>query len=246
MLGVETTAAVRASGLRVRRGGREVLHSLDFSIPTGSLTALIGPSGCGKSTLLRAIVGVQVITAGSIEVLGAAAGSPGLRRRLGYATQAPAVYADLSVGANLRYFAAVLGAGREDARRVIGEVGLENARDHVVGRLSGGQLMRVSLAVALLGTPELLVLDEPTVGLDPVLREELWSLFNDTCARGVTMIISSHVMEEASRCQRLLLMRDGRILSDDTPEGLRHQTGAADLDQAFLRLVQESEAPAAP
>ena len=239
-----SATAITASGLRVVRSGREVLHSIDISIPSGSLTALIGPSGCGKSTLMRSIVGVQVITSGRLEVLGRKAGDPELRRRLGYSTQAPAVYADLTVLGNLRYFAAVLGVGRTDADRVIDEVGLGTHRENLVSKLSSGQLSRVSLAVALLGKPELMVLDEPTVGLDPLLREELWQLFNEICARGVTLVISSHVMEEAARCRQVLLMREGRILADDSPEGLRRRTGATDLDQAFLRLVQESGAAA--
>jgi ABC-2 type transport system ATP-binding protein len=237
-----SAAAISASGLRVVRSGHEVLHSIDVAVETGSLTALIGPSGCGKSTLMRAIVGVQAIASGRLEVLGCPAGDPRLRRQLGYSTQAPAVYGDLTVLANMHYFAAVLGVGHADADRVIEEVGLATQREDLVAQLSGGQVSRVSLAVALLGRPQLLVLDEPTVGLDPLLREELWQLFNEISAGGVTLLVSSHVMEEAARCRQVLLMREGRILADDTPAGLRKRTGAPDLDQAFLRLVQESGA----
>jgi ABC-2 type transport system ATP-binding protein len=234
--------AVEIAGLRVVRGGREVLPGLDVSIPRGTVTGLIGPSGCGKTTLLRAIVGVQIVAGGSVTVLGLPAGDPQLRTRLGYSTQAPALYADLSVAQNLRYFAAVLGAPSGDPQRVIDEVGLAAQRDQLVSRLSGGQLSRASLAVALLGTPELLFLDEPTVGLDPVLREELWSLFHRLGEdRGVTLLVSSHVMDEAARCQRLLLMREGRILADDTPEALLRRTGAGDLERAFLRLVRTAD-----
>jgi ABC-2 type transport system ATP-binding protein len=231
--------AVEVEGLRVVRGGREVIPGLDVSIPRGTVTGLLGPSGCGKTTLLRAIVGVQVVAGGRVTVLGLPAGSPQLRTRIGYSTQAPALYADLTVAQNLRYFAAVLRAPAGDPQRAVGEVGLTGERDQLVSRLSGGQLSRASLAVALLGTPELLVLDEPTVGLDPVLREELWSLFHRLGeSRGVTLLVSSHVMDEAARCQRLILMREGRILADDTPEGLRGRTGTDDLEQAFLRLVR--------
>jgi len=231
--------AVEATGLRVLRGGREVLPGIDVAIPGGTVTGLLGPSGCGKTTLLRSIVGVQLVAAGSVTVLGEPAGSPALRRRVGYSTQSPALYADLSVVQNLRYFAAVLRAPAGDPDRVLEEVDLGPERDQLVSRLSGGQLSRASLAVALLGTPELLVLDEPTVGLDPVLREALWALFHRLAAeRGVTLLVSSHVMDEAARCQRLLLMRDGRILADDTPEGLRRHTGTDDLEQAFLRLIR--------
>jgi ABC-2 type transport system ATP-binding protein len=233
--------AVVVDGLRVVRGGREVLAGVGFSIPRGTVTGLIGPSGCGKTTLLRSIVGVQVVAEGSVTVLGLPAGSPPLRRRIGYSTQSPALYGDLTVAQNLRYFAAVLRAPSGDPDRVLDEVDLAGQRDQLVSRLSGGQLSRASLAVALLGTPELLVLDEPTVGLDPVLREELWALFHRLRARGVTLMVSSHVMDEAARCERLMLMRDGRILADDTPDALRRRTGTDDLEQAFLRLIRSRD-----
>ncbi|WP_067905840.1 ABC transporter ATP-binding protein, partial [Actinomadura chibensis] len=171
--------------------------------------------------------------------LGEPAGSPGLRRRVGYATQTPAVYADLTVAENLRYFASVLRTPRADPDRVIAEVGLGGHRDQTAGTLSGGQLSRANLAVALLGAPELLVLDEPTVGLDPVLRKELWELFRELADRGATLIVSSHVMDEAGRTDRLLLMREGGILADGTPEGLRERTGTADLEAAFLQLITD-------
>jgi ABC-2 type transport system ATP-binding protein len=230
---------VEARGLRVVRGGRTVLDGVDAAVPVGSVTGLLGPSGCGKTTLLRSIVGVQKIAGGEVLVLGRPAGDAALRERVGYVTQAPSVYGDLSVVENLRYFAAILGAGREDPARVIGAVGLGGRERDLVDNLSGGQQARVSLAAALLGAPRLLVLDEPTVGLDPVLRQELWGLFHRLAAADdpVTLIISSHVMDEASRCTRLLLMREGRILASDTPQALLAQTGAADIEEAFLRLV---------
>src|SRR5688572_4042242 len=162
--------AVRVSDLRVVRGGRVVLDDVSFELAPGTVTGLLGPSGCGKSTLMRSIVGVQIIEGGTVEVLGRPAGSKELRRSVGYVTQAPSVYADLTVRENLRYFAAVLGAPSTDVDRVVDEVGLGTHAEAVTGQLSGGQVARVSLAAALLGTPELLVLDEPTVGLDPVLR----------------------------------------------------------------------------
>src|SRR5689334_2967829 len=230
--------AVECVGLRVARGGREVVRDLTFSVPRGSVVGLLGPSGCGKTTLMRAVVGVQIVTAGTVTVLGHPAGSRPLRRRVGYATQQPAVYADLSVEENLRYFASVLGAPHGDVDRVVEEVGLGHERHRTAASLSGGQRGRVNLAVALLGEPELLVLDEPTVGLDPVLRAELWDLFHDLAGRGVTLLISSHVMDEAGRCERLLLMREGRILADDTPASLRERTGTQDLENAFLRIIQ--------
>ncbi|WP_199288517.1 ABC transporter ATP-binding protein [Thermomonospora amylolytica] len=230
-------AAVSVRDLRVERGGREVLRGIGFDVPRGAVVGLLGPSGCGKTTLMRAIVGVQIVKGGAVTVLGRPAGSPELRRRVGYSTQGAAVYTDLTVRENLRYFAAVLGAPRGDVDRVLAEVGLTDHRDQVAGTLSGGQLSRASLAVALLGAPELLVLDEPTVGLDPVLRQELWELFHRLAARGTTLLVSSHVMDEAGRCQRLLLMREGEILADDSPDALRERAGATDLEQVFLHLI---------
>jgi ABC-2 type transport system ATP-binding protein len=236
-----TNYAVVAEGLRVRRGTREVLHDVDFAVEGGSITGLLGPSGCGKTTLMRCVVGVQIVERGEVTVLGKPAGSAVLRDKIGYATQNPSVYADLTVAESLRYFAAILRAPKDDVARVIDEVGLSTHAHHLVGELSGGQLSRASLAVALLGRPELLVLDEPTVGLDPVLREELWDLFHRLAGRGVTLLVSSHVMDEAARCDRLILMRDGDILANDTPAALRAATDTTDLEQAFLRLVREHE-----
>jgi ABC-2 type transport system ATP-binding protein len=236
--------AVEVDGLRVVRGGREVVRELTFQVPRGSVVGLLGPSGCGKTTLMRAVVGVQIVAGGAVTVLGHPAGSRALRKRVGYATQSPALYADLSVRENLRYFAAVLGAPRTDPDRVIEEVGLGDARGQAAASLSGGQLHRASLAIALLGAPELLVLDEPTVGLDPVLRAELWELFHELAAREATLLISSHVMDEAARCERLLFMREGRLLADDTPDALRDRTGTQDLEDAFLRVIQGQEAAA--
>ena len=233
--------AIVVRGLRVVRGGRTVLDGVSFDVLRGTVTGLLGPSGCGKSTLMRSIVGVQVVAGGEVEVLGHPAGSAALRRSVGYVTQAPSVYGDLTVTENLRYFARVLGAPPHDVDRVVDEVGLSTHADVVTSRLSGGQEARVSLAAALLGTPEVLVLDEPTVGLDPVLRRDLWDLFARLAAGGTTLLVSSHVMDEATRCQRLLLMREGSILADDTPAGLLRFTGTDDIETAFLDLVERAE-----
>jgi ABC-2 type transport system ATP-binding protein len=235
---VEPAVVVR--GLHARRGAERVLRGLTVSIPAGQVVGLIGPSGSGKTTLMRAIVGVQVVQAGTVTVLGRPAGSADLRRRVGYVTQDASVYDDLTVRQNLDYFKAVLGAGRSDVTRVIEQTDLGASAGHLTGSLSGGQRSRVSLAVALLGSPELLVLDEPTVGLDPVLRRDLWTLFHGLAAAGTSLLVSSHVMDEAGRCDRLLLLRDGEVLADDTPAGILSRTGAADIDAAFLRLVDES------
>ncbi|MEV8287633.1 ABC transporter ATP-binding protein [Streptomyces niveus] len=245
-------AAIRARGLRVVRGERTVLRDLDFAVPPGRITGLLGPSGCGKSTLMRAVVGTQAKVTGTLDVLGRPAGDASLRARIGYVTQAPSVYDDLTVRQNLEYFAAILNPGRsqrdardETVQRAINDVDLASHADALAGRLSGGQRNRVSLAVALLGTPELLVLDEPTVGLDPVLRRDLWELFHRIAAdRAATLLVSSHVMDEAERCHRLLLMREGDILADDTPDALRTRTGAETVEEAFLHLVDEANAHA--
>ncbi|WP_326579279.1 ABC transporter ATP-binding protein [Streptomyces sp. NBC_00481] len=242
--------AIHAQNLTVTRGPRTVLRDLDFAVPQGQITGLLGPSGCGKSTLMRAIVGTQAKVTGTLNVLGHPAGDATLRSRIGYVTQAPSVYDDLTVRQNLAYFAAILDPGRaaadrrhEHVTRAIADVDLATHADALAGNLSGGQRSRVSLAVALLGAPELLVLDEPTVGLDPVLRRELWTLFHTIAAdRRATLLISSHVMDEAERCHRLLLMRAGEILADDTPEALRTRTRAETVEAAFLRLVDEATA----
>ncbi|MCX3060418.1 ABC transporter ATP-binding protein [Streptomyces beihaiensis] len=243
------TPAVHAAGLTVVRGPRTVLRDLDFSVPRGQITGLLGPSGCGKSTLMRSVVGTQAKVTGTLTVLDRPAGHPTLRARVGYVTQDPSVYLDLTVRQNLDYFAAVLLPGRAaadrrraDVERVLTEVDLTSHADALAGNLSGGQLSRVSLAVALLGAPELLVLDEPTVGLDPVLRRDLWDLFHSLAGHGTTLLISSHVMDEAERCHRLLLMREGRLLADDSPDALRARTGTDTVEAAFLHLVDTANA----
>jgi ABC-2 type transport system ATP-binding protein len=237
--------AIRVSRLRVVRGSRVVIPGLTVDVPRGQVVGLLGPSGCGKTTLMRSIVGVQVVSGGEIDVLGRPAGHPDLRHRVGYLTQSPSVYADLTVKENLQYFAAVVGVPRAETKaelaRVVEFVDLTAQLSSRVDDLSGGQVCRVSLAVALLGAPELLVLDEPTVGLDPVLRRDLWAIFHRLAADGATLLVSSHVMDEASRCDRLLLMRNGELLADDTPDQLLAATGAADVEAAFLALVEQRD-----
>lgn len=243
---MKSADAIVVEHLRVQRGDRVVLPDLTVTVPTGQVVGLLGPSGGGKSTLMRAIVGVQQVASGDVTVLGEPAGSPALRHRVGYVTQSPSVYADLSVRHNLAYFAKVLGAPGDSVDRAIDAVDLASHADASVGKLSGGQRSRVSLAAALVGDPELLVLDEPTVGLDPVLRRDLWDLFRRLAHdEGRTLLVSSHVMDEATRCDRLLLLREGVILSDSTLEELLSRTSAPDAEQAFLRLVDEAAGSAA-
>ena len=229
--------AVEIRGLRVVRGSHTVLDGLDLTIG-GGVTGLLGPSGCGKSTLMRCLVGVQQIAGGTVQVFGEEAGSGPLRDRVGYVTQAASVYDDLTVVENLRFFARVLGVDRQEVDRVVQSVDLGSQRDQVVGQLSGGQRSRASLAVALLGSPDLLVLDEPTVGLDPVLREDLWALFHGLADQGAAVFVSSHVMDEAERCHRLLLMREGQIIADGSPVEIKEQAGADSIDAAFLAIVR--------
>jgi ABC-2 type transport system ATP-binding protein len=233
--------AIEVHHLVVERGKRTVLAGIDCTIPAGSVTGLLGPSGSGKTTLIRAIVGVQIVKSGTVTVLGRPAGSAPLRREVGYVTQAPSVYADLSVRENARYFAALYGLSAGAADRAIADVGLAGAAGQLVGNLSGGQRSRASLACALVSTPRLLVLDEPTVGQDPVLRADLWARFRALAAQGTTLLVSSHVMDEAGRCDRLLLIREGRLIGDGTPAAIRASAGTDDLDEAFLRLIQQQE-----
>jgi ABC-2 type transport system ATP-binding protein len=235
-------SAIDCRGLVVARRDTDVLHGLDFSVDTGSVTGLLGPSGCGKTTLMRTIVGTQIIRSGHLQVLGLDAGDARLRGGIGYASQSASVYPDLTVAENLRYFASVTRAGSDDVDRVLAQVDLTRYADRLAGRLSGGQLSRVNLAVALLGKPRLLVLDEPTVGLDPLLREDLWRVFADLSDDGVTLLVSSHVMDEARRCDQVLVMRDGRLLAHASPADLQRRTGTTDIDAAFLQLIQASQA----
>lgn len=239
-LSPETT--IEVSGLRVVRGGRVVLPRLSVSIAKGQVTGLLGPSGSGKSTLIRAIVGVQIVESGTITVLGLPAGSPELRHRVSYLTQAPSVYDDLTVGENTLYFGRLAGRSRADAQDAIERVGLTDHTNALARNLSGGELSRASLAVALVSRPEVFVLDEPTVGLDPVLRRSLWGMFHELADEGATLLISSHVMDEASRCDRLILLREGDVIANDTPEGLLAATGTIDTDAAFLSLIDAKDA----
>lgn len=237
--------AIVVDHLQVQRGKRPVLADLSVRIPTGQVIGLLGPSGGGKSTLMRAIVGVQVVKGGTVTVLGEPAGAPSLRHRLGYFTQAPSLYEDLSVRENVAYFGRVLGVGADAVDRAIEEVDLTDHADALVVNLSGGQKTRANLACTLVGDPEVLVLDEPTVGLDPVLRRDLWNLFRRLSAQGRTVLVSSHVMDEATRCDRLLLIRAGEILSDSSLPELLERTGTSDAEAAFLALIDAANAGSA-
>lgn len=234
------TATIQIEHLHVVRGGVTVIDDLSLEVVPGRVTGLLGPSGCGKSTLMRAIVGVQQVAGGRVRILGRDAGEPSLRREIGYQTQSPSVYGDLTVSENLRYFTAVTGAPANRVAEVLAQVALQDAAGQIVGSLSGGQRTRVSLATTLLNRPTVLVLDEPTVGLDPILRADLWQSFRELTDGGATLLVSSHSMEEASECDDLLLMREGAILAATTPDDLRERTGESDLSRAFLAIVRGS------
>ncbi|MDG4668704.1 ABC transporter ATP-binding protein [Mycobacterium sp. 236(2023)] len=235
-------AAVDIENLRVRRGGHVAVDDVTVQIAAGSITGLLGPSGCGKTTLMRSIVGTQIVTGGSVTVLGSPAGSPTLRHRVGYVTQDATVYRDLRVVDNVRYFAALYGSGAADVDEAIAAVGLDDHRKALADNLSGGQRTRVSLACALVAHPDLLVLDEPTVGLDPVLRADLWERFGELAKAGTTLLVSSHVMDEADHCDDLVLMRDGKVLAHTTPNQLREDTGCQSLEEAFLSIIRRGTA----
>jgi len=231
------SVAISIRDLRVVRGGREVLEVDALDVEAGMVTGLLGPSGSGKSTLLRSIVGAQIVDGGSVVVLGLPSGTPALRARVGYQTQAPSVYADLTVLENLDYFARIAGVDGGRVQEVVELVELGGLEPQLAVTLSGGERARLSLAAALLGRPEVVVLDEPTVGLDPVLRRSLWKMFHELAVRGATLLVSSHVMDEADRCDALALLRDGEVLATGTPGSLRERTGEDDLDAVFLRLI---------
>jgi ABC-2 type transport system ATP-binding protein len=230
--------AIEIRDLHVRRGGKVILPGIWLRVPPGRVTGLLGPSGSGKTTLMRAIVGVQIVERGQVTVLGQPAGTPALRRRVAYVTQAPSVYADLTVEENLHYFARILRAPRQRIEEVIRLVGLTGQTRQVAHTLSGGEISRASLAVALLGKPELLVLDEPTVDVDPILRRELWQTFYGLAEDGASLLVSSHVMDEAARCHELVLMRSGQIIAAGSPDELLERSHSDQLEDAFVALAE--------
>jgi len=230
--------AVEVKDLVVRRGGRVILPGISLCVARARVTGLLGPSGSGKTTLMRSIVGVQVVESGSVHVLGEPAGSSSLRPRVAYLTQAPSIYADLTVSENLRYFARILDVPRARIEEVIALVGLGGQARQLTRTLSGGEHSRASLAVALLGRPEVLVLDEPTVDVDPVLRRELWRSFYAIAEGGAGVLVSSHVMDEASRCHELVLMRAGEIIASGSPDELLARTHTEELEDAFISLAE--------
>lgn len=238
--------AVKIKNLSIRLGGEvEAINDVSLELPAGKAIGIIGPSGAGKTTLVRSIVGRLNISSGEISVLGLPAGSSKLREQITYMTQGLSVYSDLTIHENLRFFATMAGQHGEEAKKTIGgvlkAVDLSDKKDALVSNLSGGQKQRVSLAIALIGTPKLMVLDEPTVGLDPLLREKLWKLFSRLTKQGTSLIITSHSMGEAERCDDLVLIRNGKVIAHDTPDELKKKTGTKTIEQSFLKLVGDKE-----
>ena len=237
-----TGQAVVATGVRKRFGPVEALAGLDVQVRSGEIYGLLGPNGSGKTTFIRCLAGLLRPDAGSITVLGQRPLAAVQAGRVGYMTQAAALYGDLSIDENLSFFARLEGLTNADDRAasVLRTVDLLDRRRSVVSTLSGGMRTRLSLAIALLHEPDLLLLDEPTVGVDPVLRQELWTHLRSLAGGGTTILVSSHVMDEASRCDRLGLIRAGRILAEGSAAELTARAGAKDLESAFLALAGAS------
>jgi len=234
--------AIIAKDLTVVKQKKPILHDVSFELAPGKLVGLIGPSGSGKTTLMRTLIGMQIASKGSAQLLGLPAGAKALRRHIGYRSQDPAAYSDLTVEQNLRYFATLTRANKSQVTQILEQVDLTPQRKQLVSTLSGGQMARVSLAIALLGSPSILVLDEPTIGLDPVLRVQLWELFHQLRDAGKTIIVSSHVMDEAERCDDLLLLRDGGLLWHGEAAQLKKTTNTDSVEAAFLKLVGKEAA----
>jgi ABC-2 type transport system ATP-binding protein len=229
--------AIQISKLSIVRDDKTIVSDLSVNVPSGNIVGVLGPSGSGKTTLFRSIVGVQQIHEGSITVLGRPAGSKNLRNRIGYLTQSASIYSDLTCLENLRYFSQLLGASEFSVQEILELVDLTKNRKQLASSLSGGERTRLALATALIGKPELLILDEPTVGLDPILRRDLWKLFHQLASQGKTLLISSHVMDEAERCDFIVLLREGKVLEEGTPAELKSRTGQQDMESVFISLV---------
>lgn len=237
--------AVKIKNLSIVLGGQiKALKHINLELPPGKITGFIGPSGAGKTTLIKCIVGRLEVSKGSVDIFGLPAGSPNLRSSVSYMTQELSVYTDLTVSENLGYFARMVGLSRTETAKTIKDllqvIDMPDKANTLVSNLSGGQKQRVSLAIALIGAPKLMVLDEPTTGLDPALRENLWRLFYKIAAGGTTLIISSHSMDEAGRCEDLVLIREGEIIAHDEPKELLRKTDTGSVEQAFLKLVGDN------
>jgi len=235
---VEAGAAVEARDVRKRFGSVTALDGLSLAVRVGEIYGLLGPNGSGKTTLIRILAGLVRPDGGEVRVLGRTPRAAVSAAMVGYMTQVPALYGELSIDENLGFFAALEAVRKPRARieEALRTVDLLERRSSVVNTLSGGMRARLSLAAALLHGPKLLLLDEPTVGVDPSLRREFWDHFRALASSGVTILLSSHVMDEASRCDRLGLIRAGTLLAEGSAAELCARAGTKDLESAFLAL----------
>ena len=230
------TYAVNIDGVSKSFGSFMALNGVTLRVRKGEIYGLLGPNGAGKTTLIRLIVGLLEAQAGTVTVLGQRMPNVPVLRHIGYMTQAAALYPALSVEENVRFFAAINGA-EEGVKDALELVQLYDRRKSVVSTLSGGMRTRCSLACAVVHRPELLLLDEPTVGVDPELRVQLWEDFRRMAEAGTTIVVSSHVMDEADRCQRLGLIQYGRLIDEGSPADIRAKAGTQNLEEAFLALA---------
>lgn len=225
---------------------KQVLNDVTFDVPRGQIVCLLGPSGCGKTTMVDLIIGNTIPTAGTVTVLGEQAPYPTARKTVGYMPQDDALYSDITAEENLRFFGTMAGLSKAQLKSAMEELllfaKLEDHRKKLVARFSGGMKRRLSLAIALLHKPELLVLDEPTVGLDPAHRRTIWDRFDQLAAEGTSILVTTHIMDEASRCHRIIMLQEGRIIAQGSPTDILTQTGTPDLESAFLALTGASTA----
>ena len=237
--------AIRALDLVKAFGSNRAVDGMTFELAPGRIYGLLGPNGSGKTTLIRLLTGLGRPTSGRAEVLGVAMPSRANLARIGYMTQSDGIYPALTVAETVRFFGALYGVTQqpEAGKRALELVELFDRAKDVSGSLSGGQRRRLSLACALVHRPAVLFLDEPTVGVDPLLRVQFWTHFRRLAAQGATILVSSHVMDEADRCDELLFLRAGRVIARGSGAELRTRAGTDDLEQAFLRFAGE-EVPA--
>ena len=219
-------------------GDKQVLFDINLKIQSGIIYGFLGPSGCGKTTTVKIMAGILEATSGSVQVLGEAMPKLFLMKRLGYMAQSDALYTNLTAAENLVFFSSLYGMKKAESEKKIDEVlvlvNLTEHREKLVSAYSGGMKRRLSLAMSLLHDPEILILDEPTVGIDPVLRKTIWDSLTSMTEGGMTIIVTTHVMDEAEKCHELAMMRDGRLIAQGTPLELRTSIGASTIEEAFI------------
>lgn len=230
---------ISVKGVSKLYGGKTVLNNISLDIPRSEIFGLLGPSGAGKTTLVKMIAGIEQAQAGEIELLGTRMPKLEMMQQIGYMAQSDALYADLNAQENLEFFASLYGligtARRRRIAEVLSLVNLTDDRHKTIGQFSGGMKRRLSLAVSLLHSPQVLILDEPTVGIDPVLRQSIWRELDALSRQGTTILVTTHVMDEAYKCHRLGMIRDGQLIAAGTPAGLMEETGSESIEEAFLK-----------